>query len=141
MADNKPLVENFFDKVINGGDVDAIDELLADDFVEHEQIPGIPEGREGTKAFFGMTREAFPDLSATIDLMVEEGDKVAVRSTWKATHEGEFLGVPATGNKVEFTNLDIVAFNADGLCAEHWGLADMLTVMQQIGAVPAPAAS
>ena len=135
---NKALFRQFIEEVFNQGNMSAIDELVAPDFVEHEELPpGIPTGREGLKQMTMMLRSAFPDFKATIDDMLAEGDKVVVRMTWTGTHKGEFMGMPPTGKRVSFGVIDIVRFDGDKF-VEHWGLMDSAGMMQQLGAVPAP---
>ena len=98
---NKALYRQFVEEVFNRGNTSAIDELVAPDFVEHEELPpGVPSGREGVKQLSIMLRSAFPDLKATIDDILAEGDKVAARMTWRGTHKGEFMGIPPTGKSV-----------------------------------------
>ena len=135
---NKSLFRQFIDEVFNQGNMSAVDELVAPDFVEHEELPpGIPTDREGVKQLTLMLRSAFPDFKATIDDMLAEGDKVVVRMTWRGTHRGEFMGIPATGKSVSIGVIDIVRFSEDKF-VEHWGLMDNAGMMQQLGAVPAP---
>jgi steroid delta-isomerase-like uncharacterized protein len=136
--ENKALFRRMFEGAINQGNMDLIDELVAPDVVEHEGLPpGVPAGREGVKMMFTMFRGAFPDLNATIDDVIAEGDKVVARSTWSGTHQGEFMGIPATGKRVSFGVIDIMRF-ADGVVVEHWGQMDNLGMLQQLGVVPAP---
>jgi steroid delta-isomerase-like uncharacterized protein len=138
--DTKALARRFFDEVVNGRNLDAIDELLADDFVEHDSPPGMPTDKEAPRQWFGMLHAAAPDLRGEIDDMVAEGDKVAIRSTARGTHQGELFGMPATGKPFEMKWIDIVQFR-DGRCIAHWGIADMATFMQQVGLMEgAPAA-
>jgi steroid delta-isomerase-like uncharacterized protein len=135
---NKALFRRMVEEIFNRGDMSLVDEFLAPDFVEHEELPpGIPPGREGVKQLTAMFRSAFPDFKATIDDMIAEGDKVVVRMTWRGTHKGEFMGIPPTGKSVSFGVIDIVRFAGDKF-AEHWGLMDSMSMMQQLGAVPAP---
>jgi steroid delta-isomerase-like uncharacterized protein len=136
MADNAQTVRRFYDEVINGGQLEMIDQLLTPDFVEHQEFPGLPPTRDGVKQFFAMWREAFPDTRAKIDLLVDGGDLVAVYGTWGATHQGEFMGIPATGKKFDVPSADFVRFNSDGLCIEHWGVFDSGLMLQQIGIIP-----
>ena len=136
MADNGKTVRRFYEEVINGGRLDVIDELVAADMVEHQEFPGIPPTREGVKQFFAIWREAFPDTKATIELLVEGGDLVAVYGSWSATHQGEFMGIPATGKRIDVPSADFVRFNADGKCIEHWGVFDGAVMMQQLGVIP-----
>jgi steroid delta-isomerase-like uncharacterized protein len=135
---NKALFRQFVEEAFNRGNLSLADELLAPDFVEHEELPpGIPAGREGVKVLASMLRSAFPDFKATIDDMIAEGDKVVMRQTWTGTHKGEFMGIPATGKRVSFGVIDIVRIDG-GKCVEHWGQMDSMGLMQQLGAVPAP---
>ena len=138
---NKELFRRFVEQVFNQGNVALIDELLAPDFVEHEELPpGIPRDREGVKILTIGLRSAFPDFKATIEDMIAEGDKVVVRMNWSGTQNGEFMGIPPTGKSVSFEVIDILRM-AGGKYAEHWGLMDTSTMMQQIGAVPEPEAA
>jgi steroid delta-isomerase-like uncharacterized protein len=135
---NKALVRHMVEEVFNRGNMDQLDELLAPDFVEHEELPpGIPPGREAPKALFGMLHSAFPDFQATIEDIVAEGDKVVIRMTWTGTQKGEFMGVPPTGKRVSWAVIDILRM-VEGKCVEHWGQMDQMSLMQQLGAMPAP---
>lgn len=126
----------FYDEVINRGNLDAIDDYVHDDFVEHEELPpGIPSGKEGPRVFFEMMRAGFPDLSATIEDVVVEADRVVVRSRMAGTHEGEFLGIPPTHKKFDIGAIDIVRVQ-DGKATEHWGVMDSMAMMQQLGLAP-----
>jgi steroid delta-isomerase-like uncharacterized protein len=133
------VVRRFYDEVIGEGRLDVIDELLAPDFVEHQEFPGLEPNREGVKKFFAMWREAFPDTRAAIDQMVVQGDLVAVYGMWQGTHQGEFLGVPGTGKQFTVPSADFIRFR-DGVCVEHWGVFDSGAMMQQLGIVPSMAA-
>ena len=135
--DNKALNRRFVEEVINQGNTDAIDELIDPGVVDHAAPPGFPTGREGAKQFAAMMRSAFPDLHQTIEDMIAEGDKVVMRSTWSGTHEGEFMGIPATGRQVTVSAIDITRV-ADGRLVEHWEQFDALGLMQQLGVVPPP---
>jgi steroid delta-isomerase-like uncharacterized protein len=125
--------------LINAGDVDGFVELLADDFVEHEEIPGLEPTREGVKAFFRMYVAAFPDLRFEAEDMLVSGDKVVTRARVTGTHQGEFMGIPATGKRIDIPVIDIIRFGDDGLGREHWGVLDSLKMMEQLGVVPAGA--
>ena len=86
--------------------------------------------------FFRMYVAAFPDLRMTPEDVLASGDKVVVRVRATGTHEGEFMGVPATGKSIDVQAIDIVRFEDDGLAHEHWGVFDAMTMMQQLGVVP-----
>lgn len=123
---------------INAGDIDGFGALLADDFVEHDGGPEGPPTKEGTLEYFRMLQAAFPDLQMNVDDLIAGGDRSVARVTVDATHQGDFLGVPPTGKRVSMELIDIMRFDDDGLVCEHWGVADMLSLMQQLGAVPGP---
>jgi steroid delta-isomerase-like uncharacterized protein len=135
---NKELVREMVEVLFNQGDVGGGDEFLSPDFIENEELPpGVPAGREGVKLLTGMLHTAFPDFEATIEDLIAEDDRVVIRMTWTGTHEGEFMGIPPTGNRVSFGVFDIVRI-ADGMIVEHWGLMDNMALMQQLGVMPAP---
>ena len=133
--DHAATMRRMYD-LINAGDVDGFGELLADDFVDHEELPGLAPTREGVKAFFRMYMEAFPDLRMVVEDVVASGEKVVARVRTTGTHRGELMGLPATGKTVDVPLIDIVRFGDDGLASEHWGVFDTMTMMQQLGAVP-----
>ena len=110
--------------------------INADDFVEHEQAPGLEPNKEGVKAFFRMYLDAFPDLRMEPEDILQDGDKVAIRARVTGTHKGDFMGIPPTGKSIDFQIVDIVRFGDDGRGHEHWGVSDALTMMQQLGVVP-----
>ncbi len=136
---NKELATRMIEEIFNRGDVGKADEFLAPDFVEREELPpGLPGGREGVKQLAMMLRSAFPDLKATVEDILAEGDKVVIRQTWTGTHTGgEFMGVPPTGKRVSVGVIDIIRV-ADGKFAEHWGQMDSMAMMQQLGAIETP---
>ncbi|MBN1530557.1 MAG: ester cyclase [Thermoleophilaceae bacterium] len=135
------LARRFYEDVMVGGDLGALDEILTADFVDHEEgPPGTPDGIEGVRFFVTTFREAFPDLQVSMDDVIESGDRVVVRATMHGTQTGDLMGVPASGNRVELEMIDIVRVQ-DGRVAEHWGTTDNLSLMQQIGAIPQEAAA
>ena len=135
--ENKAVIRRFYEEVWNEKNLDAIDELIAADHVDHTLPPGLPPGREGVKAFVSMYLSAFPDTKMTIEDIVAEGDKVVTRWTATATHTGELMGIPATGKQVTVTGLDINRYSG-GKSVEHWGKFDQMGMMQQLGVIPAP---
>ncbi len=137
---NKALVRQMVEEIFNQGSIDRADDFLAPDFAEREEVPpGLADGREGVKQLTMMWRRAFPDLKATVEDIVAEGDKVVIRQTWTGTHTGsDFMGVPPTGKRVSVGVIDIIRI-AGGKLVEHWGLMDSMAMMQQLGAIPAPA--
>jgi steroid delta-isomerase-like uncharacterized protein len=137
---NKQVVRRFVDEYQTGGSESAFAELLHPDFVNHSAAPGMSPGVDGVAQIFDMFRAAFPDFRATVLDQVAEGDKVVTRKVFHGTHEGDFAGIPPTGRKVEILVIDILRIR-DGRLAEHWGVFDQMGLMQQLGALPEPAAA
>ncbi len=134
---NKALYRRFIDEVIGRKNLGAIDELLAPDFVDHNPMPGLLPNREGMKQAMSMFLSAFPDMQSDISFFVAEGDLVVGHHTTTGTHQGEFMGIPATGKKVSFDEIHTVRI-VNGKAVEHWGLADDAAMMQQLGVAQAP---
>jgi steroid delta-isomerase-like uncharacterized protein len=122
--------------LINAGDVDGFIDQLSDDFVDHETGPGIPPTKEGARQLFNILVGAFPDLRFDIEDIIESGDKVVARARITGNHKGDFFGVAPSGKRVDVEAIDIVRFDDEGLAYEHWGVMDMMLMMQQVGAVP-----
>jgi steroid delta-isomerase-like uncharacterized protein len=137
-VDNKAIVRRFIDEYQSKGDESVADEILAEDFVDHSPFGPLPPDREGVKQLFAALRAAFPDLRAVVHDQAAEGDKVWTRKTFHGTNDGEFMGMPATGKQVSFDVIDVLRLR-DGHFVEHWNVVDSLGLMQQLGAVPAPA--
>jgi steroid delta-isomerase-like uncharacterized protein len=123
-------------ELVNEGDLDGFLDYLADDFVEHESGPGLEPTKAGTKQLFAMMKAGFPDLRFDAEDVLESGDNVVARVRVTGTNKGDFMGVPASGKSIDIQAIDIVRFGADGLAREHWGVMDIMAMMQQIGAVP-----
>ena len=121
---------------ISKGDIDGFGRLLADDFVEHEALPGLAPTKDGVVNFFRMYVAAFPDLRMVPDDVFQSGDKIVARVRASGTHKGEFIGIPPTGKRFETKLIDIIRFGGDGLAHEHWGIFDQLTMLQQLGVIP-----
>jgi steroid delta-isomerase-like uncharacterized protein len=129
-------MRQFYERV-NAGDVGGFSALLADDLIEHEEIEGLPQTKEGVTQFFTMLLAAFPDVRMNVEDIIESEDTAWARIRVTGTNDGEFMGMPATGKPVDFQAVDIVRFNDEGTAAEHWGVTDTMTMMQQLGVVPA----
>lgn len=135
MADDlKAKVERIFEEVFNQGKIEVADEIIAPDAVDHEGAGAT--GPNAVKEAAAMFRAAFPDLKMTMDDAIAEGNQVACRFTVMGTHRGEFMGIPASGKSVKVSGVDIVRFE-NGMAVEHWGYMDQMTLMQQLGAMPA----
>jgi steroid delta-isomerase-like uncharacterized protein len=117
---------------ISKGNLKIIDEMVLENFVEHEEFPDMPKGRPGLHKFFKDMRTAFPDLKMEPEFFVASGDMVTCYTTMSGTHKGPFMGMPATGKKVDIKVVDIVRL-VDGKAVEHWGVSDMMGMMQQLG--------
>ena len=126
-------------ELITAGDIDAFGDLLTADFVEHQGGPGYPPTKEGTLDFFRDLLTAFPDWHMAVEDLIAGGDKTVARVRISGTQSGSFIGIPATGRSTEVELIDIMRFDTAGLVCEHWGVADMLSLMQQLGVVPAGA--
>jgi steroid delta-isomerase-like uncharacterized protein len=133
---NKALARRIFEEIETRGNVSAAEQIFASDFVNHLPF-GEMHGVEAAKQFGSMLRTAFPDLQTTVEDQIAEGDRVATRWTARGTHRGEFLGVPASGRSMQIMGMTISRV-ADGKIVEQWGNPDLFSLMQQLGAVPAP---
>ena len=103
--DLKKLNNHFYDEVFRRRHLEAVDELLTDDFVEHTPAPGQATDRQGAKDFIGQMLQAFPDLNFEVENQIAEGDTVAAVGTMTGTHNSDFMGVPATGRRVSGSGL------------------------------------
>jgi steroid delta-isomerase-like uncharacterized protein len=133
---SKHLVLKVYD-LLNRGDSAGIGELVTPDYVEHDPLPGQGTGREGVVDRFSMIAGALAPRF-TVEDVIAEGDKVAVRWTNAGTHVGEFAGIPATGRSFEIGGIDVYRV-ADGSICEHWHVIDQLSMLGQLGVLPAPA--
>jgi steroid delta-isomerase-like uncharacterized protein len=134
LEQNKQLVRRFIDEIFLRGDFSAVDELLAEDFTPHTWGP-TPPGRDGLKQAIQRVSAGISDPKMTVEDMIAEGDRVAVRLTSSATHTGEFMGMPPTGKRYEIGEIHIFRIR-DGRVCEHWHQADFTGMMQQLGTSP-----
>ena len=138
--ENKRLVRRFYEE-IDKGNLDAMDELVAEDYVDHNPppFPGLGKGREGLKQAFKIFWEATPGYHQIED-QIAEGDKVVTRLTAYGKHEGDLPGAPRTGHDLKMTSITIHRI-ANGKLAEKWAEKDLIGFLKQIGVMSAPAAS
>ena len=136
-TDTKRMIDRIPLEVLNNSNFGLIDEIVADDFVEHDPQPGVPPTREGLKQTLQALKTAFPDLRYTIEDSLESGDKIVHRLTGTGTMKADYMGMPATGKRATWTEIHIGRV-ANGRLAEHWGLVDQLGLLVQLGIVPAP---
>jgi steroid delta-isomerase-like uncharacterized protein len=135
IEDNKHLALRLYD-ALNSGDVVAAGELVTDDYVENDPLPGQGTGREGLVDRFSMIVNGLAPRFTVHDV-VAEGDRVVVRWTNAGTHVGEFAGIPATGQTFTIGGIDMYRV-IDGRLAEHWHQLDQLSMLGQLGLLPAP---
>ncbi|MCB0212682.1 MAG: ester cyclase [Anaerolineae bacterium] len=135
-ADNKAVAMRWQDMFRSSQeDLSKLDEFLAADFISHSAPPGLDPGIEGVKQMISIFQNAFPDMKGAVEDVVAEGDKVVVRFSGTATHQGEFFGIPPTGKSIKSTGINIFRIEA-GKIIEHWNNADDLGLLQQLGVIP-----
>ena len=134
MADAHEIVRRLNEDVFGKGNLDIVDEILTEDYVDHTGPEG-PMDREGLKGFVRLVHAAGSDWEVQLEHVLVDGEKVAWRWRMRGRHTGEFLGVPASGNELDITGNDIGVLR-DGKLAESWGEMDMLDLMTQMGAGP-----
>ena len=138
--EGKRLYTRLATEVLNGKNLDVVDELIARDFVEHVAGETRRIGAEGFKAARRRRNAVFPDWNVAVEDLIAESDKVVVRATGRGTHRGEFMGIPPTGRQVAVTWIAIYRV-AGGKLAEHWQNIDELGLLKQLGAglsIPRP---
>ena len=129
-------INRYNEEVLNQGRIDLLDELLHEDYMHLTPPAGMTPDREGLKNFFRMVHAGLSDFQTTANDTVISGNKVVQRWTTTGTHEGEFLGIPASGSEVEFEGISIYELR-DGKIYRDATISDMMSLMQQIEAVPA----
>jgi predicted ester cyclase len=135
---NKAIIRRFKDDVLNGRDVDVLDEIVAEDYLDHAAFPGQEPGRRGVKTRISYLLAAL-DPRWTAQDFIAEGDLVVARWSLAGTHRGEVLGLQPTGK--EFTLNVIEQYRVkDGRMHEHWNVVDMFGLYQQLGLIPNPKA-
>jgi steroid delta-isomerase-like uncharacterized protein len=133
---NKAIVSRLVEDFFNTGDLDVVDEVLADEYVDHTAShPDLPEP-ENVKRSVSEWLTAFPDTVSVVKDMVAEGDKVAARWTTQATHRGAFMDVPPSGNRIDVTWFGIFRLSGEEI-VESWDTFNVVEMMQQLGRPPA----
>jgi len=134
VEENKAICHRFFEEVFDERNLDLMEELSAATYVYHG-----PGGREvnlqGLKQLLTMYFNALPDLQATVEDLVAEGDTVATRYTLRGTHKGDLIGIPPTNKQVIAMGI-VIDRIVGGKFVESWGLLDQLSILQQVGAIP-----
>ena len=130
--DNKALVQQFFEQVINQRNLAALDQFVPPGGVNHTVPPGMPQE---TNQFVGQYLNAFPDGKVTVEDLLADGDKVVAHVSFHGTHQGALRGMAPTGKPITLMGIHIFRI-ANGKLVEHWGLMDRLAALQQLGVVP-----
>jgi steroid delta-isomerase-like uncharacterized protein len=131
----KAVVRRNTEEVQSKGNFDVFEEVFADDFVDHTPQPNMIPDKAGVRSLYRSLRAAFPDFRAEIHWQAADGELVTTFKTYQGTHEGAFLGVAPTGRKIHFETVDVMRVR-NGRIAEHWGVANLFSLMQQLGAWP-----
>jgi len=134
IQENKVLVRRFIDEIFVQGSFDAVDELLADDFVGHTW-PSTGDGKADLKHAIERTSAGLSASKFTIEDMIAEDDRVAVRLTASARHTGTFMGMPGSGKTYEIGEIHIFRIS-HAKVVEHWHQFDSMGMMRQLGALP-----
>lgn len=134
---NLAVVGRFIEEFKNKANHEIVDELMSPDFVHHLTDPRLPEGREGIKTLGQVIVAGFPDVHASVQELLADGDKVIERTQTSATHNGEFNGIPATGRQVGWTEMHIYRLE-NGKIVEQWSEIDLLGLLVQLGAISGP---
>lgn len=138
MSDDAAIFRRVPEEIFNQGNTDLVDELFAEDYVEHFPLPpGMPAGRDSVKAFVHMARAAFPDFHYDIVQQYQDGDMHVGHIRASGTMTGEFAGMPPSGKSASWEEIHIGRL-ADGKIAEHWAVIDQLGMLTQLGFVSPP---
>jgi steroid delta-isomerase-like uncharacterized protein len=132
---NKNTVTSFIEALFTKGDLGAVEEYLAEEFIGHDPPPGATGDREGMRQTAAMFRAAFPDWHSETGILVGEGDLVVEQFTASGTQRGEIFGAPASGRTVSLPGINIWRVR-DGRIVERWGRLDELGLLRQLGLAP-----
>ena len=133
-SEAKAAIQRNTEEVQGKGNFDVFEELFADDFIDHTPQPGMTPDKPGARRLYKALRTAFPDLHAVIHWQTADGEVVTTFKTYHGTHQGTFLGVAPTGRKIHFEAVDAMRAH-EGKITEHWGAANLFSLMQQLGAL------
>jgi len=129
----KAVVRRNTEEVQSHGNFAVFEELFADDFVDHTPQPNMTPNKDGVRDLYHRLRAAFPDFHADIHWQAADGELVTTYKTYHGTHEGMFLGMAPTGRKIQFETVDVMRVR-NGKITDHWGVANLFSLMQQLGA-------
>jgi steroid delta-isomerase-like uncharacterized protein len=133
-AADKEVARELYRRV-NAGDFSVVDEVISDDFVEHELVPGIEQTKAGIRQLFEMFHTAFEGASFEVDSVIGEGDTVVAMCRMTGVHKAEFMGIAPSGQTINVGVADQFRFE-DGKVVEHWGVMDSGALMQQLTGAP-----
>jgi len=134
---NKETFRRYVEEVWKDENLDIADEVFAEKYLSHQSDGTVLErGPEDVKKFVTEYRSAFSDIEDVVEDMIGEGDKVVTRWTLRATHTGEFRGIPATDKRITITGIGIFRFSEDGEVMESWDSLDQLGMLRQLGVIP-----
>jgi predicted ester cyclase len=129
---NKETVQRFNKEFIENANIETFNEIISPGFINQTAPPGMPKGPEGIMYYFNQfLRPAFPDLKVVIQRQVAENDMVTTYKIFNVTHKGDFMGIPATGKRIEIEVMDIIRLES-GRFIEHWGVVDWQHVISQL---------
>jgi steroid delta-isomerase-like uncharacterized protein len=137
---DKTVVRRYYEEVFNQREIDLVDQLAVEDYIEHDPFPGQGNGRADLKARVQAILSAFAPLQFRLEDLVAEEDQVVVRWSQTGTHTGAFMGIPASGREFTIAGIDIHKLR-DGRMAEHWHVVDLYGLLMQLGVIPAPTAA
>jgi steroid delta-isomerase-like uncharacterized protein len=135
MDENIAIVRRLTEEGFVGGKVDVVDDTVAEDCLDHDPLPGQPQGREGQRVTCQMVVDGLSERSINEDYLAV-GDKVVENWVFTGTHTGDFLGIPATGKVLQIRGLEIWRLE-DAKIVERWGVIDVAGVLDQLGLLPA----
>ena len=131
LEENRAVAREFVERIFINRELDAIDELVTDDFVDHVPLDS-PDGPAGFRASMEKLFASFPDLTTKIDDIVGEGERLVVRVSIAGTQRGEFERIPPTNKRIEVFGLETLEVR-DGKIAERWMFRDEMLILRQLG--------
>jgi len=140
LEEMKELNRSFVEEVFNKQNLDHADQALADDFVEHAEMPpGMTPDKQGALQWFKIAFGMSSDMKVEIKNAIASGDRIASHTVMRGTDTGGAMpGVPPTNKPFEMESIDIMRVNEEGKFIDHWGITDTMAMMQQLGLAPSP---
>ena len=126
------VVRRNTEEVQGKGNFAVFDEVFSENFLDHTPQPNMVPDKEGVRGLYAGLRQAFPDFHAVIHWQAADGNLVTTFKTYHGTHKGTFLGIPPTGKAIQFETVDAMRV-VDGKITEHWGVANLYSLVGQLG--------